>query len=36
MVEYGSHEARLYNAVGPDEGTLQSELMVSTTRVDGI
>ena len=28
VVENGSHEARVYNAVTPDGGSLQSEIMV--------
>ena len=31
VVEKGSHEARVYHAVAPDEGTLQSEIMVYPT-----
>ena len=29
VVENGSHEARVYNAVAHEEGSLQSEIMVS-------
>lgn len=28
MVQHGSHEARLFNAVDPQNGSLQAELMV--------
>ena len=28
MVQYGSHEARLFNAVDPQNGSIQAELMV--------
>ena len=28
MVQHGSHEARLFNAVDPQNGSIQAELMV--------
>ena len=30
IVKHGSHEARVFYAINPEKGTLQSELMVTT------
>ena len=36
MAERGSHEARMFEAVDKDSGSLQAELMVSTKKLVGL